>query len=104
MLLNFRIGNIQQFQLLFRQQMQGVIPGEAVRMPMIHQFSIGMLGLRQGGVRGQPQGFIAFEDVHRENVSQAGALFKADAPDKFVRVTSFNFSVFSLCSIATLNP
>ena len=64
-LLNLSIGNIEQFQLLFRQLMQGVIPGETVRMPVIHQFSVGLLGLSRGGVRGQPQGFIAFEDVHR---------------------------------------
>lgn len=62
--LNLRIGNIEQFQLLFRQLVQGVIPGETVRMPMIHQFPIGALGFLHGGIRGQPQGFIAFENVH----------------------------------------
>jgi|GEM_PF-5392987 len=63
--LYFRIGDIKQFQLLFCQLVQGIIPGETIRMPVIHQSSIGMLGFFAGGIRGQPQGFIAFEDVHR---------------------------------------
>ncbi len=82
MFFDFRIGDVKKLQMLFRQLLQCIIPGETVRMPAVNQFSIGVLGIFIRRIRRQPQDLIGFKDFHYPvMISQVQTIYKVQGSE-----------------------